>query len=191
MQIILASQSIIKITATENALYRAGFSNTRRVINVKANSNGPEQPVEHQIYSCACSRIESAKSLYKQELKLNPNLYPHKDESDIYYLAIESGLLYIKNIGWVDIGYVVCCSEDIFPQRVYIATSKELRFPTEETEIALQNGCTVGQVLKKAGIVKKHDDPHLCLSGVSRAVYLEEAIYSIFLQMKIDPKCPT
>ena len=35
---------------------------------------------------------------------------------------------------------------------------------------------TVGRVMQEKGIVKKHDDPHLDLSGRSRVEYMDEAV---------------
>jgi hypothetical protein len=35
---------------------------------------------------------------------------------------------------------------------------------------------TVGKVMEEQGLIRQHDDPHLDLSGTSRAVYLADAV---------------
>jgi non-canonical (house-cleaning) NTP pyrophosphatase len=167
MKLVLGSTSAVKIKALEAAL--AAFGASVELVPVKASSGAPEQPMGAETSQGAKNRMASAQQLC-----------PDGD----FFIAIENGIFF-ENGQWLDRAVVTCQSAD--QKNFFIAYSDGVQFPAQAVETARQRGFqewTVGKIMMEMGIVQQHDDPHLELSGKSRALYLEEAIVDIFNQMR-------
>lgn len=157
-QIVLGSQSAVKVRAVEHAIKRLGLN--AELIAVKAASNVSEQPFEEETEQGAENRAAHAVMLQ-----------PGAD----YYLAIESGL-FQRGDDWYDAAVVVL--RDASGQYI-VFQGEGVQFPTEAVEECRRRGgeWTVGKVLVEMGYVSQHDDPHRDLVGVSRADYIDEVVY--------------
>lgn len=165
MQIVLASQSTVKVRAVEKAIQRLGLN--AKLIPVKAASRVHEQPFEDETLEGADNRAAHAVTLQ-----------PGCD----YYIAIESGL-FQKSDGWYDVAVVVL--RDEYGQNV-VFESEGVRFPTEVVEECRRRGdpWTVGKVLVEMGHITQHDDPHKDLIGVSRSQFIDETVYHALSTMR-------
>lgn len=167
MQIVLASESAVKVRAVEKTIKRLGL--VAQLIPVKAKSGVSEQPFGQETLEGAKNRLANARKLY-----------PGAD----YYLAIESGLFQFGDDRWCDVAMVVLRSEDDY----HIFQSEPVRFPTEAVEECRRRGdpWTVGKVLVEMGYATQHDDPHRDLVGTSRADYIDEVVCQALSSIEDD-----
>lgn len=160
MQIVLASQSAVKVRAVEQAIQRLELK--AQLVAVKAVSNVNEQPFEDETYTGALNRAAHAVMIQ-----------PGAD----YYLAIESGLFQQKDGEWYDIAVVVLRDES---GQYIVHHSEGVRFPREAVEECQRRGpqiWTVGKIMVELGLAHQHDDPHRDIVGVSRAEYINAVVY--------------
>ncbi len=158
MLIILSSQSAVKIQAVKEAC--AALNIEAEVIGVKAASGVPEQPMNVETAQGAWNRIMSAR-------KINPD--------GNLYLSIENGI-FEKDGGYYDKAVIAAQTSKGVK---FTAFSDGVQFPAACVEEARQRGfdkVTVGKVMAEKGIVAQHDDPHLTLTGKSRAEFLRETV---------------
>lgn len=155
MKIVIASTSAVKIEACGKA-----FGDEATLIPVKVPSHVNEQPIEEETLRGAFNRLSGAFLLH-----------PDAD----FYVAIESGL-FLKNLDYVDRAVVII--KDRHGEN-YTTYSDGVVFPKNAVEETRARGFaewTVGKIMEERGIVAKHDDPHLSLSGKSRVDYINETV---------------
>jgi non-canonical (house-cleaning) NTP pyrophosphatase len=155
MKIVLASTSAVKLAAC-----RAAFGDAAEIVTVKAASGVNEQPVGGETLTGAFNRISAAKAAI-----------PGAD----LYVSIENGI-FEEEGRYIDRPVVTVSTAKGAPQVTY---GEGVEFPKDSVEEAGRRGFgiwTVGKVMQEQGLVRQHDDPHLDLSGKSRAVYLADAV---------------
>jgi len=155
MKVVLASTSTVKIAAC-----RAAFGAAYEIIPVNIPSGVAAQPVNQETLTGAFNRIQGARAAL-----------PGAD----IYVSIENGL-FEDNGKYIDRAVVMLAAAEAEPGVFY---SDGVEFPAHSVAIARGRGFdkwTVGQVMEELGIVKKHDDPHVTLSGKSRAAYIDEVL---------------
>lgn len=168
MKIVCASTSAVKLNACKKAFANWADADIQ---TVKAASGVPEQPLGLQTLTGAFNRIVAAK-------KAIP-------DADVY-ISIENGV-FEENGTYVDRAIVVMCTRDGI---AHVSQSEGVKFPTESVLEARERGFdvwTVGKVMAEQGIVKQHDDPHLCLSGKSRTTYIDDAMAKAISALKLRP----
>ena len=170
ISVFIASTSKIKIEAIKSLIAELE-SKTPAIhaffYSVEGSSSGVnEQPVgEDEILTGAINRALSAK---------------RKDPRGEVYVAIENGIEFNEESGdWRDYAIVLA----FVPSYGVISyvKSKAVTFPIEQVQKTYaKEGSfavhTVGKTLQEDGIVRKHDDPHLDLAGVSRTEILKDAL---------------
>jgi inosine/xanthosine triphosphatase len=156
MIIVLASTSAIKVAACQKAFSSVADCEIR---TVKADSGVNEQPMNGETLRGAFNRLNNAKQMM-----------PAAD----YYISIENGIFEEKG-QYIDRAVVSVMDKQGVIKTAY---SDGVEFPKEWVEETGKRGFeqwTVGKVMEENGIVAKHDDPHLTLSGKSRVDYLDQA----------------
>lgn len=157
MKIALASTSTIKLNACKKVFNHIGNA---EFIARKVPSGVNEQPMNAETLTGAVNRVFALRG----EI-------PDAD----YCVSIENGI-FEEDGAFIDRALAV-----VLPSEGMLVgmTSEGVAFPADCVEEARERGFdtwTVGQVMAERGIVTKHDDPHLDLSGRSRQVYIEEAL---------------
>ena len=155
MKIVLASPSAVKLEAC-----RAAFGDDAEIVTVKAPSGVNEQPMNGETVTGAFNRIAAAKQMA-----------PGAD----LYVSIENGV-FEEDGHCIDRPVVVVSRGQGDPQVTY---GDGVEFPKESVDEARRRGFdkwTVGKIMEEQGIVRQHDDPHLSLSGKSRAEYLRATV---------------
>jgi non-canonical (house-cleaning) NTP pyrophosphatase len=155
MKIVLASTSAVKIDACRKA-----FGAAADITGVKVPSCVNEQPMDTETLQGAFNRIAAARAAM-----------PGAD----VYVSIENGI-FEENGKYIDRPVIAVAKGAGAPEVTY---GDGVEFPAASVEETRKRGFdtwTVGKVMQEQGIVAQHDDPHLTLSGKSRADYLAEAV---------------
>lgn len=163
MKIVIGSKSAIKLAAC-----KAVFPKDK-IIGVGVRSGVPEQPVSYETVLDALQR--------------RLNCIKENNNADVY-IAIENGIYEIDG-KWVDYP-VVALSTRACP--ITVITGEGVEFPTVCVEEARRRGfnnTTVGDIMAEHGIIKNTKDPHVCLTGKPRQVYLEETLKKAWLQITL------
>jgi len=157
MKIVLASTSAVKMDACREAFAsKAGVE----IVGVKVPSGVAEQPFDGETVKGAMNRIDAAR-------KLEP-------DADAW-ISIENGIF--TDAGAFDDRAVVAVMDKT--GTAVSATSDGVAFDAKAVSEARARGFdqwTVGKVMAEWGLVAKHDDPHLSLSGIPRATYIGQAL---------------
>ena len=170
MHVVLASQSKIKEQAVRQAFNNvSGF----KLTTIKAPSGVNEQPIGHETMRGARNRIEFIKDA--------------EPDADIY-ISIENGLFY-EHIDYIDYAVVTVETKD---GHIHTTKSEGVLFPkhyvlqTRDSAEGFRNK-TVGETMKKAGIVKDNADPHSCLTDQkkSRVQLLNQAVCTATRKLKL------
>ena len=169
MEIGITSENALNFNVVENAY---SFMEPKpTIIGYPADSGVGEQPVNEQTSLGARNRIVD---LRKRVVDLDR------------IISIENGIFQEKG-QWVDRGVVVISVPSTGEE--YFACSDGVVFPNEYVEKARELGfdkITVGRVMADEGFVLDAKDPHKCISGVSRQVYLQEAVGGLVHMVEID-----
>jgi inosine/xanthosine triphosphatase len=168
MKIVLASTSAVKIEACKKAF--SDFSDVN-IVTAKVSSHVREQPLNEETLTGAFNRISAAR-----------RAVPDAD----LYISIESGLFEEKGT-YVDRAIVIIAEKE---GQKYTVRGEGVEFPGPSVEEARKRGFdqwTVGRVMQEQGIVRQHDDPHLDLSGKSRAEYINEAMRRAVAALDLKP----
>ncbi len=172
MQIVLASQSQIKIDAVSLAFNESmGANAAYDLIALKAPSNVNEQPIGFETMRGAQNRIDFIKAAR-----------PNAD----FYVSIENGL-FPEHCDFID--YAVVTIEDSNGKSA-TTRSKGIIFPkfyvlqTRYREGGFKQW-TVGKTMMEAGEVKNHADPHKCISGISRVDLINQATRHAVHKLKL------
>lgn len=155
MKIVLASTSAVKIDACRKA-----FGAAAEITGVKVASGVNEQPINDETVQGAFNRIAAARVVM-----------PGAD----IYVSIENGI-FEENGKYIDRPVITVAKGAGTPEVIY---GDGVEFPAVAVDEARKRGFdtwTAGKVMQEQGIVKQHDDPHLDLSGKSRAEYLVDAL---------------
>jgi hypothetical protein len=186
VQIVVGSKSRLKRHATKMAAKHVGIPCT--VIGMSTDSGIPEQPVGFsEGLIGATNRALHVASELKNVQRDDQHLLCLGIEN--YIELIDGGLSGALDIGAVALHEPVTDSENrirLEPLRLYYATTESVWFPQQDVAVArsvggIERSVTVGSVIAKR-IGCDGADPHLALTGVSRAVYLEAAITNVLKQ---------
>ena len=168
MKIVVGSQSQVKLDAVKSALAELGLE--VEVVGVKAKSYVSEQPIDDETITGARNRAAHAKELCA--------------DGDLY-ISIENGVFAEAGGRYLDRAVVLSIARD-GSEAIAIsdgmAISDSVEFPAASVNEARKRGfatTTVGKVMEEQGIVAKHDDPHLSLSGKPRAEFLKETVVEL------------
>ena len=162
----LGSLSEIKRTALAAALQQLPAQ--AQVVAVKAASGVAEQPFDDETITGAHNRAEHT-----------DQLVPDAD----FTLAIESGIFSVGN-RYFDKAIVVARLKS---GEFIEAQSDAVEFPQDAVQETLRRGAaiwTCGKVMEEWGLVQKHDDPHLSLTGKSRAIFISEAALRVLQKLR-------
>ena len=166
----IASSSNIKIEAVKRFIYESSSNVPMIYYSVQgASSHVNEQPVgENEILKGAINRVLSAKDI---------------DPRGEVYISMENGIEWdSESETWKDYAIVLTFVPS-YGSINYVKSSAVV-FPKTLVEITY-NKCgsfvsnTVGKTLQEEGLVSKHDDPHLDLTGVSRIEILKESLKEV------------
>lgn len=155
MKIVLASTSAVKLEAL-----RAAFGASAEIVTLKAPSGVNEQPLNAETLTGAFNRIGAAREAVP--------------DADLY-VSIENGI-FEEEGRFIDKPVVTVAKAQGAPEVTY---GEGVEFPRGSVEEARRRGFdqwTVGKVMQEQGLVRQHDDPHLDLSGKSRAEYIRDAV---------------
>jgi non-canonical (house-cleaning) NTP pyrophosphatase len=150
----------VKIVLASTSAVRAAFGDAADIVTIKAPSGVNEQPMNSETVTGAFNRIAIAKAQV-----------PGAD----LYVSIENGI-FDEQGHCIDRPVVVVSREMGDAQVTY---GEGVEFPKDSVDETRRRGFdkwTVGKVMEEQGIVKKHDDPHLSLSGKSRVEYLRATV---------------
>lgn len=165
MLIVLASTSQIKQTALKETLIELGVSDYTFKA-VKAFSNVNEQPINQETYDGARQRLVHAREQFQ--------------DADIT-VSIENGLFTDSDAQYIDRAVIMAQGHD---DTIHDILTDGVAFPkTYVDEAASREGgfakWTAGQIMAERGLVKDDSDPHVDLSGISRAVYLKNGLVKL------------
>ena len=165
MLIVLASTSQIKQTALKEALSELGVSEYT-LKAVKAFSNVNEQPINQETYDGARQRLIHAREQF-------PN-------ADIT-VSIENGLFTDSDVQYIDRAVIMAQTLD---NKIRDVLTEGVEFSNIYVdEAASREGgftkWTAGQIMAERALVKDDSDPHVDLSGISRAVYLKNGLVKL------------
>ncbi len=167
MDIIVTSESELKVRSCRLAFAGCEGAN---IIPCKVPSGVNEQPFDDETLTGAFNRIRNARVVH-----------PGAD----YYYSVENGIF--NEAGrYIDRAVVAIARGDEDPQ---YTLSDGVEFPAAAVEIARERGFeqwTVGKIMAEMGIVNRHDDPHLDLSGKSRADYIIETAAKAVAQLNLS-----
>jgi non-canonical (house-cleaning) NTP pyrophosphatase len=177
MDIFVASTSIHKIAATEQAATKAYPGVSIAVHGLKASSGINEQPVgNEETLQGACNRLACIRGALQGQTRYD------------ILVAMENGIFPVVLDGkqtWWDAGWVVV--EDVGGNRG-IASTTAVRLPDEDVRIAKERGfatTTVGSVIaERSGA--DGTDPHAHLTGglMKRVSSLEQALLAALGQIR-------
>jgi hypothetical protein len=106
--------------------------------------------------------------------------------SDGGIISIESGLF--EKLGeWHDKAVVMVY--DVKKDNEFVLFSDSVVFPTEYVDRAREIGfesVTVGEVMMEDDFVKNNKDPHLCISGISRKVFIENTVSKLVEKIELN-----
>lgn len=172
LTIALGSQSNLKIEAVGNALNQLSIN--ANLVACKVASSVAEQPFEQETIEGAKNRAREAATLLR--------------DADLA-IAIENGI-FLRDGYWQDIGIVVAWSKYAGgdgDDKFTLVESAPVVFPASIVEEVKRLGVdewTCGKLMARRQIVSKHDDPHMSLTGISRRIYLENAIVTLMLELR-------
>lgn len=169
LQIVLGSQSRLKIDAVTNALNQLHIP--ANLVACKVASAVSEQPFEQETVQGAKNRAWEAAQVEKS--------------ADLA-LAIENGV-FLRNGQWQDIGIVVAYAKHASVEDKFtLVESAPVVFSDSIVEEVKRLGpdWTCGKLMAQRESGIKHDDPHMSLTGISRRVYLENAIITLLLKLR-------
>lgn len=177
LTIALASSSLIKTQAVAQSLVD---KHHWKVYPLEGISSGvAEQPMNlEEIKEGASNRLSAA-------IKLKPRAG--------LYISVESGLIREPSAKdsevyeWVDRALVIVKTKG----REISALTEGVLFPEDAVlKTMLKPGGlrlnTVGKVMLEMGLIKDHTDPHLELSGKSRAEYISETLSKLIDQLVLS-----
>lgn len=169
MKIGITSENKIKIEAVKNA-YLA-INKKIEVFGYFTKSNVGEQPINEQVLQGARNRI----------IDLNSRV----NCLDLI-VSIENGI-FRENNKWMDKAVIIIYNP--LDNAENIGYSEPVIFPDKYVEKANKIGfgkMTVGQVMEEAGYVSNRKDPHFDISGISRQIYLEQAVLKLVKKTFLD-----
>ena len=167
MKIGVTSQNKLKLDAVINAY--SFMSEKPEIIGYSAESDVGEQPINYQTVLGARNRINDVE---KKATGLDR------------IISIENGI-FEEDGKWLDKAIVVIY--DVGSEKEYIAISDSVVFPDEYVEKARKLGfdtTTVGEVMENEGYILNKKDPHKCISGISRQVYLETTVQKLVKEVE-------
>ena len=174
MHIILASDSTIKRQAVTQAFSMCGLRPTMSTINVP--SGIAAQPFgEEETMAGARNRAQAVFNMVGG-LRL--------------YIGIENGLMVNDKNQYVDKAAIVMMSRK---GDIYQNWSQDVVVPDQYVAEARRRGfatTTYGQIMKEAGAIDNHADPHQALTGQSRATYLRNAILGMIPTLQLAAALP-
>lgn len=166
----LGSLSELKGTALATALQQLVVE--AQVVAVKAASGVAEQPFDDETITGAHNRAQNTAQYTAQ-------LVP---DADITF-AIESGIFSVGD-RYFDKAIVVARLKS---GEFIEAQSDAVEFPQDAVQETIRRGVAVwtcGKVMAEWGRVEKHDDPHLSLTGKSRATFISEAALRVLQKLR-------
>ena len=78
---------------------------------------------------------------------------------------------------------------DVKKDNEFVLFSDSVVFPTEYVDRAREIGfesVTVGEVMMEDDFVKNNKDPHLCISGISRKVFIENTVSKLVEKIELN-----
>ncbi|MFA5382538.1 MAG: DUF84 family protein [Candidatus Micrarchaeia archaeon] len=168
MKIAVTSKNKIKLNAVKNAYFSIGIKT--EIIGFSANSSVGEQPVNEQTIQGARQRIEDIK--------------PQVEETFDRIISIENGIFKEDN-EWRDKAVVVLLN--LKTKEESIGYSDYIVFPDKYVEKARKIGfdkITVSEVMFDDDYILDSKDPHKCISGIPRQVYLEDTLKKIVREVE-------
>lgn len=169
MKIAVGTENKVKLDAVKRGFEKAGFTDFT-VVGVNVPSGISEQPFgETETLLGAKNRAQRTLDSYS--------------DADIV-IGIESGIMEDN----CDLAIIYCLTEPEGYKIEHKKLSDKVQFPSESVEEARKRGfetVTVGQVMEEQGVVNNNKDPHLTLTGISRTVYLTEAITDLARDVKL------
>lgn len=166
MKIALASKSELKLQACRRAFAHVADA---EFVAVAVNSGVNEQPLNGETIQGAFNRVCALRGQVQ--------------DADAY-VSIENGLF---QEGGKFIDRPVVMIENARGQGLTM-WGAGVAFPTEYVLEAQSRGFdqwTVGKVMQEAGIIKQHDDPHIDLSGRSRAAYIDDVLNRVVRTLRL------
>lgn len=164
--IAVASTSATKLAAVASSVERM-FKDEVTIVAVAASSGVADQP----------EGLDETARGAKNRLDHACRVCPTAD----YVVAMENGIIDVAG-NWIDLAVVELVARG---GQSFWATSLGVRFPSEAVVEARRRGfatTTVGQVIAEMNPGVDHADPHKFLTGLSRALYLEQALFTVFSQ---------
>lgn len=166
MKIALASKSELKLQACRRAFSHVADA---EFVAVAVNSSVNEQPLNGETIQGAFNRICALRG---------------KVQDANVFVSIENGL-FQEGGKYIDRPVVMIENERGQGLTMW---GEGVAFPTECVLEAQSRGFdkwTVGKVMQEAGIIKQHDDPHMDLSGRSRAAYIDDVMSRVVKTLRL------
>ncbi len=174
MKIVLASASPVKRAALTLALQRAGLGDLPVLLfNAASGVNVQPYGMRETVAGATNRAVAALRACRDADMAI----------------GIESGL-FAEHGETVDRAICMAVQRD---ERYLCDQSEPLHLPADAVVQARGRGfdkLTVGQVLHEQGQIKLADDPHYCLSGRSRALFIAETLGKMIVTLQLYGALP-